>query len=90
MYKIINDGTHSQCSGTHNDHGPWVPGTHKEVNNFKSLPYLSFGFVGISPGGHDEGVIDGDASDDLHTLGLELVEVCHIAGQVGLKKETLC
>ena len=34
---IINDGTHSQFSGTHKDHGPWVPGTHKEVNNFESL-----------------------------------------------------
>ena len=37
MNKNINDGTHSQCSGTHMDHGPWVPRTLKEVNNFESL-----------------------------------------------------
>ena len=37
MNKSISDGTHSQCSGIHKDHGPWVPGTHKEVNNFESL-----------------------------------------------------
>ena len=37
MYKNINDGTHSQSSGTHKDHGPWVPVTHKEVNDFESL-----------------------------------------------------
>ena len=33
----INDGTHSQWSGTHNNHCLWVPGTHKKVNNFESL-----------------------------------------------------
>ena len=27
--KKFDDGTHSQCSGTHKDHGPWVLGTHK-------------------------------------------------------------
>ena len=32
MNKNINDGTHSQFSVTHKDHGPWVPGTNKEVN----------------------------------------------------------
>ena len=37
MYENINDGTYSECSGTHKDHGPWVPGTHKEVNNFESV-----------------------------------------------------
>ena len=37
--KNINDGTHSQFSGTHKDHGLWVLllGTHQEVNNFESL-----------------------------------------------------
>ena len=35
--KKINDGTHSQCSRTYKDHGPWVLGTHKEVNDFESL-----------------------------------------------------
>ena len=38
--KKIHDGTHSQCSGTHKDHGLWVPGTHEEVNNFESLFHL--------------------------------------------------
>ena len=33
----INDGTHPQRSGTHKDNDLWVPGTHKEVNNFESL-----------------------------------------------------
>ena len=37
MNKNINDGTHSQGSGIHKDHGPWVTGTHKEANNFESL-----------------------------------------------------
>ena len=27
-----DDGTHSQCSWTHKDHGLWVPGTHNEAN----------------------------------------------------------
>ena len=40
MNKNINDGTYSQCSVTHRDHGPWVPGTHKVVNNFESLTTL--------------------------------------------------
>ena len=31
MNEIISDETNSQCSSTHKDHGPWVPGTHKEV-----------------------------------------------------------
>ena len=34
MNKNIYDGTHSQCSGTHMNHGLWVPKTHKEVNDF--------------------------------------------------------
>ena len=38
--KISNDGTHSQCYGTHTDHGLWVAGTHKEVNNSESLSVL--------------------------------------------------
>ena len=39
MNKNINDGTHSQSSRTHMDHGPWFPRTHKEVlvNNSESL-----------------------------------------------------
>ena len=31
MKKNISDGTHYQYSGTHKDHGLWVPGTRKEV-----------------------------------------------------------
>ena len=31
MNKNMND---SRCSVTHKDHGLWVPGTHKEVNDF--------------------------------------------------------
>ena len=41
--KNFSGGTDFQCSGTHKDHGSWVPRTHKEVNNFESLgmlPYL--------------------------------------------------
>ena len=41
MDKNISDGTHFQCFGTHEDHGLWVPGTHKKVNNFESLAQLS-------------------------------------------------
>ena len=37
VIKNINDGTHSRCSGTHKDHGPWAPGTHKAVNKFDPL-----------------------------------------------------
>ena len=37
MIKNINDGTYSQSSGTYKDHGPWVPGTYRAVNNFESL-----------------------------------------------------
>ena len=42
MNKNINDGTHSQCSGTHMDHGQWVSRTHKEVNNFEFLRIVRF------------------------------------------------
>ena len=35
--KNISDGTHSQCCGTHKDLDPWIPGTHKEVDNFEAL-----------------------------------------------------
>ena len=42
MNKNINDGTHSQCSETCKDHGPWVSGTHKEVNDFESLSQFSY------------------------------------------------
>ena len=37
MNKNINVGIQCQCSGTHKDQGPWVPGTHKDVNNSESL-----------------------------------------------------
>ena len=43
LTKHINDGIHSQCIGIHKDHGPWVPGTHKQVNDFESLHlYVEF------------------------------------------------
>ena len=38
--KNVNDGTHSQCSGTYKDDSLWVPGTHEQVNNFESLPMM--------------------------------------------------
>ena len=37
MNENINDGTHFQGSETHKDHGLWVPGMPKEVNDYESL-----------------------------------------------------
>ena len=42
MNKDIKDGTQCQCSGTHKDHDPWVPETHKKVNNLESLIEFSY------------------------------------------------
>ena len=37
MNKIISDGTHIQCCGSHKDHNLWVQGILKKVNTSKSL-----------------------------------------------------
>ena len=38
----VTVGTHCQCHGTHKDHGPLVPGTHKDLNNFESMLVLGW------------------------------------------------
>jgi hypothetical protein len=39
--------------------------------------------VGLAPGGHDEGVVVGEEDDLVDALGLELVDVGQVRGQVG-------
>jgi hypothetical protein len=35
--------------------------------------------VGLAPGGHDEGVVEGDADDEIDALGLEVAELRQVA-----------
>ena len=50
MNKSISDVTHFQCSGTHKDHGSWIPGINKEVNSFEPLiKWMELWLKSISP-----------------------------------------
>src|SRR5690606_33250245 len=40
--------------------------------------------LGLAPGAHHEGVVDGDAGHGVDALGLDLVHVHHVAGHVGV------